>query len=1606
MAFRRLQNFIGALSLNLQPNVTVDRDMFIVEPDEQDRDLPAEEVPEDVLDTQRRRNNPALYAQAEAPPVYRHVVHLELPVGLALTRGNVMVTYLMRLARFFYQRDIGRGVTFPNAEPTLPQDIYTAFHIFGTNNQTGDIYIPFGVYRNVEMLRTAFANHYANENMALSPENAGLNVNADAPTERVYVTITMVHPSRRAAYPTRSNALGLNDQANIDGQTINQNEILPPRRGRAPPPPAGRGGTRGRGGAGGRRSQGRGGRGGGRIAPTNSSTSAGRGGIRARGQELVLHPNGVMLVNREEQISKLFTKRAAYIREVPVVSEDNCIMMAFMTSQCMRYEFEFNKNMNEWVLHEVDTEGPDTMQQSTRLESTRFDIDEYSQSILNRVAEDNRYVFLDSEPSRVHPGREWWIRLFNTYNPKDHIVTPHEEYMWTLTGHIFEAQLSSALVRNNREYIESNELTEREFLQQYDFSDIYQACQVLSDLLDVFISVYDLNGGGNRFYSFTPEHQTPLEYLNRKYQARAEEEGRGNADTKISIRMVNLLYDKGHMHGITNIHQFHSKDYDTTYRKYQYCPFCETLGGSTFRNKANLNKHILDQKCLTKVMAVKSIQGIQELLKTQACTPASYKFHVPSKCMEWCCYRCYVPVYSSEALLHHVCNAEIRSKPKDIISKTKIFSYDFEAAQISMAQWGNPNQFYHVTNCVCMIPAYYEDEELSEHPDKDGKHFHTEDSFLEHLFHPDNEELYKDALFFAHNGGSYDVTFIIRYMENNRRSHTWLPRPGSHHKFISVTDTKTGITFVDFRMFMSGSLSSIGESMKLPIAKGIFPHSFNNGVNTFYEGCVPPIDTHEDWWSLKWAKTDKNIEDIREFHNELCANYCTCADIHCCEKPLWKLQEQMIYYCMIDVKLLAQCIVRFRTKVMDLAMSNCTWEHWKPVLVDPYWYVTTPQLCQAMLLMGFRKKGRYGGGIPSDYCDIVSVEKKKRVGQTIEALQWLNNLPNRQDIYHRGNWHREYYSFESGLFADGYDEKTKTAYVCIDCNIYACKDCFGHTDVWHSTHPLYGDKTYAQVYDTHRLDLYDRWQRAWGARDGDQPAIENVIIRPQCQIRNEFGPITEYQRYAYEIGYNGIDGMKGGRTEVFKVLYEKSEDPDETINYDDVCSLYPYVCAFKEIPLGLPQYIQGEDIVPERLFSTDRNWKYWGFIHCKVKPNHNDLLGLLPNRRSGDGDEDSVPRLMFTLDEQVGTWFIEEVEFAIQHGYQVTEVYNIFHWDINKRSDRKFRPYVDCFIKLKQQSEKWSKLGASCDQPSEEEKIAVAERLFESNGNIGRIDVNRVEENPVMRALMKLFLNNMWGKWAQKDSDTIMCTIYGAKQFYELWDHPMVNRAGCTFREICPDSSVYKAQIGLRDEYQKNAGRTNFFIGGAVTAHARLVLHARMIRIGPERMIYCDTDSVIYRWNKKLPVLTSQGLGQWEKEKGQPIKRVLAIAPKFYVLEYDDPDEELAIKSKGVVMSLPNRHTLSKERLLEMIFSTLQGDTSDLNRIALQNFTIRTNTCTSNQLNFYVMCSLYNNKVVKLNITKRHILLPEDLLLKLGNRAQWSTIKEVSTTPIGYIAGR
>ena len=102
-----------------------------------------------------------------------------------------------------------------------------------------------------------------------------------------------------------------------------------------------------------------------------------------------------------------------------------------------------------------------------------------------------------------------------------------------------------------------------------------------------------------------------------------------------------------------------------------------------------------------------------------------------------------------------------------------------------------------------------------------------------------------------------------------------------------------------------------------------------------------------------------------------------------------------------------------------------------------------------------------------------------------------------------------------------------------------------------------------------------------------------------------------------------------------------------------------------------------------------------------------------------------------------GTWCSVELEKALEKGYKILQLYEVWHFPTT--SDELFKDYVNTFLKIKQESSGYPK---NCT--TEEQKQQYVEEYLEVEGI--ELEPDKIVYNPGMRALAKLMLNSFWGK--------------------------------------------------------------------------------------------------------------------------------------------------------------------------------------------------------------------------------------------------------------------
>jgi hypothetical protein len=184
-----------------------------------------------------------------------------------------------------------------------------------------------------------------------------------------------------------------------------------------------------------------------------------------------------------------------------------------------------------------------------------------------------------------------------------------------------------------------------------------------------------------------------------------------------------------------------------------------------------------------------------------------------------------------------------------------------------------------------------------------------------------------------------------------------------------------------------------------------------------------------------------------------------------------------------------------------------------------------------------------------------------------------------------------------------------------------------------------------------------------------------------------------------------------------------------------------------------------------------------------------------------------------------------------------------------------------------------------------------------------RLDKNKVQKNPGLRALAKLCVNSFWGKFGQRSN--MVQTVYftDPAEYFKLFTDP----SNIIHNIQMISENMVIVSYTKEDEFVDVLPNTNTVLAAYVTAHARLKLYSYIENL-QDRVLYFDTDSLIYlsRPSDLYEVLVGNYLGQMtneiEKDYGPTayIKEFVSGGPKNYGMKVcAGPNEYCNIKVRG-----------------------------------------------------------------------------------------------------------
>ena len=763
----------------------------------------------------------------------------------------------------------------------------------------------------------------------------------------------------------------------------------------------------------------------------------------------------------------------------------------------------------------------------------------------------------------------------------------------------------------------------------------------------------------------------------------------------------------------------------------------------------------------------------------------------------------------------------------------------------------------------------------------------------------------REIIIVFHNFKGFDSVFILNELYQQQREVTEQLTVGA-----KVLSFRSGpLKFIDSISFLPMPLASFSQTFNITeLKKGFFPHLFNLPHHQNYVGRIPDIEFYDPDGMMP-----KKKEELLNWHAD---------QVH--RNVLFNFKQEMIAYCQSDVALLKAGCIKFQQEFQREASFN---PMEKCITIasacNLYWrkHHLSPETIAVEPLRGWRGAN---------------------TTQSVKALQWLylkekeiakqGASPDR--IRHvRNGGEQSVRTAITSYFVDGYDPQTRTVYEFHGCLYHGCTRCYPNRQAKHYATP---DRTIEELY-----------QATLNKRMALLRAGYNMIEMWECEWNTLVDTNSEVQRFLASLELvpplEPREAFFGGRTGAVALHAVAGEG--EEIRYVDITSLYPWVNKYSCYPIGHPQII----IQPADQ-SLD---SYFGIATVDILPPAGLLHPVLPVRAGGKltfplcrtcvQEEQEKPMLERShychhsnADRMLrGTWCTPELVKAVQKGYTLVKIHEVWNFPPQQRQTGLFRDYVDKWLKIKQEASGWPGWCQTVEQ-----KRDYIMNYKEREGI--RLHIASIAKNPGRKATAKLMLNryllhfsffmlsfrlfswflfcSFWGKFGEKMNKPTTVTVKEPAHLFSLISDASLDIS--TLR-LCT-SDVLEAVYTSKDDNAVKGTKTNIFVAAFTTSYARLKLYDSL-ELLQNQVLYYDTDSVVYRWQQGQPsIATGDMLGEMKDElDGEVITEFVSGGAKNYA--YTTREGKTECKVRGFTLNVRGAAVLNFQTMKNNILAELEA---------------------------------------------------------------------------------
>ena len=568
---------------------------------------------------------------------------------------------------------------------------------------------------------------------------------------------------------------------------------------------------------------------------------------------------------------------------------------------------------------------------------------------------------------------------------------------------------------------------------------------------------------------------------------------------------------------------------------------------------------------------------------------------------------------------------------------------------------------------------------------------------------PESDKM-REIIVVFHNLKGFDGMFLIHELYNQQRSVENQITVGA-----KVLSFKSGtIKFIDSLCFLPMPLSTFSETFNLnELKKGFFPHLFNIPAHQNYVGRIPDLEFYDPDNMM----AEKKKELMQWYGDQVRRNV------------VFDFKQELLDYCKSDVQLLKQGCQKFQREFASQAGFNPMEKSYTIASAcNLYWrkHHLNPNTIAVEPIRGWRGAN---------------------VNHSLKSLQWIyfqeqlipKNGASADRIRHvRNGGEQSIRTTNKIYYVDGYDAITRTVYEFQGCIYHGCRSCYPVRNIRNYAAP---DRTVEELYaatEAKRMDLMragytiiEIWEHQW-----DQQVQTNEEVKNFLASFDLVKPLEPR------------DAFFGGRTGAVSLHAVAGEG--EEIRYCDITSLYPWVNKNCCYPVGHPQIITQP--------ADQSIHSYFGLALVDVLPPSGLFHPVLPVRVEGKllfplcgscvEEEQAKPLLQrchyctHTDTERMlrGTWCTPELIKAMEKGYVLMKIHEVWHFPCNQRQAGLFRDYVDQWLKIKQEASGWPGWCHTVDQKRE-----YVVNYKEREGI--RLDISQIAKNPGRKATAKLMLN-------------------------------------------------------------------------------------------------------------------------------------------------------------------------------------------------------------------------------------------------------------------------